>query len=472
MDGKIVEVKGPVVDVKFEDGNLPKINDALKVNVSANDNNGVEIKLTLEVALHVGNKVVRCIAMDSTDGLVRGMPVVNTGNPISVPVGEKTLGRMFNVLGDPIDGEGIDADVKRMPIHREAPKLENLSNNVEILETGIKVIDLLAPYIKGGKIGLFGGAGVGKTVLIQELIHNVAQEHGGISVFTGVGERTREGNDLYHEMKESGVIAKTAMCFGQMNEPPGARMRVALTGLTMAEHFRDAEHQDVLLFIDNIFRFTQAGSEVSALLGRMPSAVGYQPTLATEMGKLQERITSTKDGSITSIQAVYVPADDYTDPAPATTFAHLDATTNLSRKLTEEGIYPAVDPLASTSRALSPEIVGKEHYEVARRVQQLIQRYNELLDIIAILGMDELSEDDKLVVKRARRVKLFLSQNMFIGGQFTGVPGTFVPVKETIRGFKEILDGNCDDMPEEAFRLVGTIDDARAKALRIEEANK
>ncbi len=472
MDGKIVEVKGPVVDVKFEDGNLPKINDALKVNVSANDNNGVEIKLTLEVALHVGNKVVRCIAMDSTDGLVRGMPVFNTGNPISVPVGEKTLGRMFNVLGDPIDGEGIDADVKRMPIHREAPKLENLSNNVEILETGIKVIDLLAPYIKGGKIGLFGGAGVGKTVLIQELIHNVAQEHGGISVFTGVGERTREGNDLYHEMKESGVIAKTAMCFGQMNEPPGARMRVALTGLTMAEHFRDAEHQDVLLFIDNIFRFTQAGSEVSALLGRMPSAVGYQPTLATEMGKLQERITSTKDGSITSIQAVYVPADDYTDPAPATTFAHLDATTNLSRKLTEEGIYPAVDPLASTSRALSPEIVGKEHYEVARRVQQLIQRYNELLDIIAILGMDELSEDDKLVVKRARRVKLFLSQNMFIGGQFTGVPGAFVPVKETIRGFKEILDGNCDDMPEEAFRLVGTIDDARAKALRIEEANK
>lgn len=472
MDGKIVEVKGPVVDVKFEDGNLPKINDALKVNVSANDNNGVEIKLTLEVALHVGNKVVRCIAMDSTDGLVRGVPVVNTGNPISVPVGEKTLGRMFNVLGDPIDGEGIDADVKRMPIHREAPKLENLSNNVEILETGIKVIDLLAPYIKGGKIGLFGGAGVGKTVLIQELIHNVAQEHGGISVFTGVGERTREGNDLYHEMKESGVIAKTAMCFGQMNEPPGARMRVALTGLTMAEHFRDAEHQDVLLFIDNIFRFTQAGSEVSALLGRMPSAVGYQPTLATEMGKLQERITSTKDGSITSIQAVYVPADDYTDPAPATTFAHLDATTNLSRKLTEEGIYPAVDPLASTSRALSPEIVGKEHYEVARRVQQLIQRYNELLDIIAILGMDELSEDDKLVVKRARRVKLFLSQNMFIGGQFTGVPGAFVPVKETIRGFKEILDGNCDDMPEEAFRLVGTIDDARAKALRIEEANK
>ena len=467
MDGKIVEVKGPVVDVKFEDGNLPKINDALKVNVSANDNNGVEIKLTLEVALHVGNKVVRCIAMDSTDGLVRGMPVINTGNPISVPVGEKTLGRMFNVLGDPIDGEGIDADVKRMPIHREAPKLENLSNNIEILETGIKVIDLLAPYIKGGKIGLFGGAGVGKTVLIQELIHNVAQEHGGISVFTGVGERTREGNDLYHEMKESGVIAKTAMCFGQMNEPPGARMRVALTGLTMAEHFRDTEHQDVLLFIDNIFRFTQAGSEVSALLGRMPSAVGYQPTLATEMGKLQERITSTKDGSITSIQAVYVPADDYTDPAPATTFAHLDATTNLSRKLTEEGIYPAVDPLASTSRALSPEIVGKEHYDIARRVQQLIQRYNELLDIIAILGMDELSEDDKLVVKRARRVKLFLSQNMFIGSAFTGIPGAYVPLSETIRGFKEILEGKHDDLPEEAFRLVGTIDDAIEKAKKL-----
>ena len=468
MDGRIVEVKGPVVDVKFEDGSLPKINDALKVNVTASENNGVEINLTLEVALHVGNKVVRCIAMDSTDGLVRGMKVVNTNSPISVPVGPKTLGRMFNVLGEPIDGEKIE-DVERFPIHREAPKLENLSTNVEILETGIKVIDLLAPYIKGGKIGLFGGAGVGKTVLIQELIHNVAQEHGGISVFTGVGERTREGNDLYHEMKESGVIAKTAMCFGQMNEPPGARMRVALTGLTMAEYFRDQEHQDVLLFIDNIYRFTQAGSEVSALLGRMPSAVGYQPTLATEMGKLQERITSTKEGSITSIQAVYVPADDYTDPAPATTFAHLDATTNLSRKLTEEGIYPAVDPLASTSRALSPEIVGKEHYEVARRVQQLIQRYNELLDIIAILGMDELSDDDKLVVKRARRVKLFLSQNMFIGGQFTGVPGAFVPVKETIKGFKEILDGECDDLPEEAFRLVGTIADAREKAKKLSQ---
>ncbi len=466
--GKILEVKGPVVDVIFDDGVLPRINDALTVKVNAEDNNGVKIDLTLEVALHVGNKVVRTIAMDSTDGLVRGMEVENTFSPILVPVGNETLGRVFNVLGNAIDGQEMQAS-KKMPIHREAPGLSDLSTKVEILETGIKVIDLLAPYIKGGKIGLFGGAGVGKTVLIQELIHNVAQEHGGISVFTGVGERTREGNDLYHEMKESGVIAKTAMCFGQMNEPPGARMRVALTGLTMAEYFRDQEHQDVLLFIDNIYRFTQAGSEVSALLGRMPSAVGYQPTLATEMGKLQERITSTKDGSITSIQAVYVPADDYTDPAPATTFAHLDATTNLSRKLTEEGIYPAVDPLASTSRALSPEIVGKEHYEVARRVQQLIQRYNELLDIIAILGMDELSDEDKLVVKRARRVKLFLSQNMFIGGQFTGVPGAFVPIKETIRGFKEILDGNCDDMPEEAFRLVGTINDAREKAKKLEQ---
>ena len=471
MYGKIVQVQGPVVDVKFDD-ELPKINDALKINIDANDNFGVGINLTLEVALHIGGHVVRCISMDSTDGLVRGMPVLATGAPISVPVGPKTLGRIFNVLGDSIDNGEALSDVSHMPIHRAAPKLEELSNNVEILETGIKVIDLLAPYIKGGKIGLFGGAGVGKTVLIQELIHNVAQEHGGISVFTGVGERTREGNDLYYEMKESGVISKTAMVFGQMNEPPGARMRVALTGLTMAEYFRDQEHQDVLLFIDNIFRFTQAGSEVSALLGRMPSAVGYQPTLATEMGKLQERITSTKEGSITSIQAVYVPADDYTDPAPATTFTHLDATTNLSRKLTEEGIYPAVDPLASTSRALSPEIVGEEHYKVARRVQQIIQRYNELQDIIAILGMDELSEEDKLVVKRARRVRLFLSQNMFIGGQFTGIPGSFVPVKETIRGFKEILDGLHDDLPEEAFRLTGTIDDAVKKAQEIEASMK
>ena len=469
MDGKIVEVKGPVVDVEFTNG-LPNINDALVCKIPASENNGVEINLTLEVELHVGNGVVRCIAMDSTDGLVRGMKVVSTGGPISVPVGEATLGRMFNVLGETIDnGTPIDANVKKLPIHRDAPKLEELSNKTEILETGIKVIDLLAPYIKGGKVGLFGGAGVGKTVLIQELIHNVAEQHGGISVNVGVGERSREGNDLYCEMKESGVIEKTAMVFGQMNEPPGARMRVALSGLTMAEYFRDTEHQDVLLFIDNIFRFTQAGSEVSALLGRVPSAVGYQPTLATEMGKLQERITSTKDGSITSIQAVYVPADDYTDPAPATTFAHLDATTNLSRKLTEEGIYPAVDPLASTSRALAPEIVGQEHYDVARGVQQLIQRYNELLDIIAILGMDELGEDDKLVVKRARRAKLFLSQNMFIGAAFTGIPGAYVPVKETVRGFKEILEGKCDDLPEEAFRLVGTIDDARAKAKKLLE---
>lgn len=461
--GHIVEVKGPVVDVYFEN-ELPRINDALKISVDAKDNHGIKINLTLEVAIHIGNHKVRCIAMDSTDGLVRGMEVVSTGAPISVPVGKKTLGRLFNVLGEAIDGgEEIKAE-KTSPIHKNAPALENLSNNVEILETGIKVVDLLAPYIKGGKIGLFGGAGVGKTVLIQELIHNIAEEHGGISVFTGVGERTREGNDLYHEMKESGVISKTALVFGQMNEPPGARMRVALTGLTMAEHFRDEEHQDVLLFIDNIFRFTQAGSEVSALLGRMPSAVGYQPTLATEMGKLQERITSTKNGSITSIQAIYVPADDYTDPAPATTFTHLDATTNLSRKLTEEGIYPAVDPLASTSRALSPDIVGDEHYEVARKVQQIIQRYNELLDIIAILGMDELSDEDKLVVTRARRIRLFLSQNMFIGGQFTGVPGAYVPVKETIRGFKEILEGKHDHLPEEAFRLVGTIDDAIKKA--------
>ena len=466
MLGKIVEVKGPVVDVLFEE-ELPAINEALTINVSANDNNGVAIKLTLEVALHVGNKKVRCIAMDSTDGLVRGMEVNATGAPITIPVGRCTLGRVFNVLGEAIDKKGDVNPELTKPIHRTAPKLDELSSNVEILETGIKVVDLLAPYIKGGKIGLFGGAGVGKTVLIQELIHNVAQEHNGISVFTGVGERTREGNDLYGEMSESGVIKNTAMVFGQMNEPPGARMRVALTGLTMAEYFRDVEHQDVLLFIDNIYRFTQAGSEVSALLGRMPSAVGYQPTLATEMGKLQERITSTKDGSITSIQAIYVPADDYTDPAPATTFTHLDATTNLSRKLTEEGIYPAVDPLASTSRALQPSIVGEEHYNVARRVQQIIQRYNELLDIIAILGMDELSEDDKLVVKRARRIRLFLSQNMFIGGQFTGIPGAYVPVKETVRGFKEILDGLHDDLPEEAFRLVGTIDDAVKKAKEL-----
>lgn len=462
--GKVVQVMGPVIDVMF-DQELPEINHALTINVDPKDNNGVGIVLTLEVSLHLGNHIVRTIAMDGTDGVVRGMPVVDTKAAISVPVGSATLGRIFNVLGDEIDGKDpVGKDVPRNPIHREAPKLEDISSEVEILETGIKVVDLLAPYIKGGKIGLFGGAGVGKTVLIQELINNIAQEHGGISVFAGVGERTREGNDLYHEMTESGVIKKTAMVFGQMNEPPGARMRVGLTGLTMAEHFRDVEHQDVLFFIDNIFRFTQAGSEVSAMLGRMPSAVGYQPTLATDMGKLQERITTTKEGSITSIQAVYVPADDYTDPAPATTFTHLDATTNLSRKISEEGIYPAVDPLASTSRALAPEIVGEEHYDIAREVQRTIQRYNELLDIIAILGMDELSEDDKLVVHRARRIRLFLSQNFHVAEQFTGQPGTYVPVEETIRGFREILDGKHDNLPEDAFRLVGSIDDVIKKA--------
>ena len=471
--GYIVQVMGPVVDVKFEEGKLPKINNALKVKVPAALNNGIEINLTLEVASHIGDNTVRTIAMDATEGLVRGMEVEDTTNPIMVPVGEVTLGRIFNVLGDAIDGkEEIPADVKKMPIHRNPPSLEELSGKVEILETGIKVIDLLAPYIKGGKIVLFGGAGVGKTVLIQELIHNVAQEHGGISVFAGVGERTREGNDLYFEMSETGVIDKTAMVFGQMNEPPGARMRVGLTGLTMAEYFRDEAKQDVLLFIDNIFRFTQAGSEVSALLGRTPSAVGYQPTLSTEMGLLQERITSTKNGSITSIQAVYVPADDYTDPAPATTFIHLDATTNLSRKISEEGIYPAVDPLSSTSRALAPEIVGKEHYEVARAVQKTIQRYTELLDIIAILGMDELSDEDKALVARARRIRLFLSQNTYAAEQFTGEPGVYVPVNETIRGFKEILSGKYDDLPEEAFRLVGTIDDAVKKAESLRGGNK
>jgi F-type H+-transporting ATPase subunit beta len=458
---------GPVVDVQFEQS-LPEINHALVIKQNAHQNHGVDIHLTLEVSLHLGNNIVRTIAMDSTDGVVRGMTAVDTGKPISVPVGQATLGRIFNVLGEPIDDKGdVEANTPRLPIHRPAPKLDELSSKVEILETGIKVVDLLAPYIKGGKIGLFGGAGVGKTVLIQELIHNIAQEHGGISVFAGVGERTREGNDLYGEMTESGVIQKTAMVFGQMNEPPGARMRVGLTGLTMAEYFRDHEKQDVLLFIDNIFRFTQAGSEVSALLGRMPSAVGYQPTLATEMGKLQERITSTKEGSITSIQAVYVPADDYTDPAPATTFTHLDATTNLSRKIAEEGIYPAVDPLASTSRALSVEIVGEEHYRVAREVQRTIQRYNELLDIIAILGMDELSDEDKLVVHRARRIRLFLSQNLHVAEQFTGQPGTYIRVSDTVRGFKEILEGKHDQLPEEAFRLVGSIEDVIEKAKRL-----
>ena len=460
--GHVVQVIGPVVDVKFENCELPAINNALKL---VSNESGVNLNLTLEVAMHIGDSTVRCIAMDATDGIVRGMEVEDTKSPISVPVGRETLGRIFNVLGETIDGkEQVNDNVKRMPIHRDAPKLSELSGKVEILETGIKVIDLLAPYIKGGKIGLFGGAGVGKTVLIQELIHNIAQEHGGISVFAGVGERTREGNDLYYEMTETGVIDKTAMVFGQMNEPPGARMRVALTGLTMAEYFRDEEHQDVLLFIDNIFRFTQAGSEVSAMLGRTPSAVGYQPTLSTEMGILQERITSTKDGSITSIQAVYVPADDYTDPAPATTFIHLDATTNLSRKISEEGIYPAVDPLASTSRALSAEVVGQEHYDVARGVQKTIQRYNELLDIIAILGMDELGDEDKALVARARRIRLFLSQNTYSAEQFTGEPGVYVPVKETIRGFKEILEGKHDNLPEEAFRFAGTIDDVIKKA--------
>lgn len=466
--GHVTQVMGPVVDVKFDDGKLPAVYDALTVQIQGEE--GTEpTTLTLEVALHLGDNAVRTIAMASTDGLKRGAEVTNTENPISVPVGEETLGRVFNVLGDHIDlDEPIPADKRRDPIHRAAPQFEDLTTDTEILETGIKVVDLLAPYIKGGKIGLFGGAGVGKTVLIQELINNIAQEHGGISVFAGVGERTREGNDLYYEMKDSGVIEKTAMVFGQMNEPPGARMRVALTGLTMAEYFRDEEGQDVLLFIDNIFRFTQAGSEVSALLGRMPSAVGYQPTLATEMGALQERITSTQKGSVTSIQAIYVPADDYTDPAPATTFAHLDATTNLDRKLSEQGIYPAVDPLESTSRALDPEIVGEEHYQVATQVQQTLQKYKELQDIIAILGMDELSDEDKLTVARARRIQFFLSQNFHVAEQFTGQPGSYVPVEETVRGFKEILEGKYDDLPEDAFRLVGTIEEVIEKAKQMQ----
>ena len=465
MKGHIVEVKGPVVDCLFEEGSLPSINEALTIDVNKEDNNGIGIHLTIEVALHIGNNKVRCIAMDSTDGLRRGMEVIATGGAISVPVGEATLGRVFNVLGEPIDHKGeIDKDVPRMPIHREAPKLDELSSNVEIFETGIKVIDLLAPYIKGGKIGLFGGAGVGKTVLIQELIHNVAQEHGGISVFSGVGERTREGNDLYHEMTESGVISKTAMVFGQMNEPPGARMRVGLSGLTMAEYFRDYEHTDVLLFIDNIFRFTQAGSEVSALLGRMPSAVGYQPTLATEMGQLQERITSTKDGSITSVQAIYVPADDLTDPAPATAFSHLGAKTVLDRSTAALGIYPAVDPLNSSSTALDPQIVGKEHYEVARGVIEILERYKELSDIIAILGMDELSDEDKKIVERARRIRNFLSQPFHVASHFNGIPGIYVKVEDTVRSFKAILNGEADDLPEVAFLYVGTIEEARTKA--------
>ena len=461
--GEIVQVIGPVVDVEFPlDKDLPDINNALRVT----NNNGDT--LVLEVTLELGDGVLRTISMESTDGLRRGMEVEDTGGPISVPVGKDTLGRVFNVLGDPIDGgPALGKDVKREGIHKEAPKYDELSTSEEILETGIKVIDLLEPYVRGGKVGLFGGAGVGKTTIIQELIHNIAQEHGGISVFTGVGERTREGNDLYFEMKAYGVLSKTAMVFGQMNEPPGARMRVALTGLTIAEYFRDVEGLDVLLFIDNIFRFTQAGSEVSALLGRMPSAVGYQPTLATEMGQLQERITSTKKGSITSIQAVYVPADDYTDPAPATTFAHLDATTNLERRLVEQGIYPAVDPLESTSSALDPEIVGEEHYEVAVKVQHILQRYQELQDIISVLGMDELSDDEKLIVERARKIQFFLSQNFFVAEQFTGIPGSYVPIKETIKGFKMIIDGKLDDLPEDAFRNVGPIEDVIKQAEKM-----
>lgn len=458
--GKVVQVIGPVVDVAFPiNDSLPKINNALNVKINDDTN------LVCEVAVELGDGVMRTIAMASTDGLKRGAEATDTGASISVPVGKDTLGRVFNVLGETIDdGEKFGPDHRRDVIHKKAPKFDDLSTSSEILETGIKVIDLLAPYLRGGKIGLFGGAGVGKTVLIQELIHNIAEEHGGISVFTGVGERTREGNDLYYEMKGSGVLKNTAMVFGQMNESPGARMRVALTGLTIAEYFRDVEGQDVLLFIDNIFRFTQAGSEVSALLGRVPSAVGYQPTLATEMGQLQERITSTKKGSITSIQAVYVPADDYTDPAPATTFAHLDATTNLERRLTQMGIYPAVDPLASSSSALTPEIVGQEHYDVAMEVQHVLQRYAELQDIISILGMDELSDDEKLVVARARRIQFFLSQNFHVAEQFTGQPGSYVPVDETVKDCKAILDGKYDDVPEEAFRLVGNIDDVLAKA--------
>ncbi len=455
--GKITQIIGAVLDIKFSEGELPEINDA--INIPTKDGG----KLVVEVAQHLGDDTVRCIAMGTTDGLVRGMEAHATGAPISVPVGEQTLGRIFNVLGEPIDEIDAPQDVEYMPIHRKAPAFEEQATATEMLETGIKVVDLLCPYQKGGKIGLFGGAGVGKTVLIQELIHNIATEHGGYSVFTGVGERTREGNDLYYEMKESGVIDKTCMVFGQMNEPPGARMRVGLTGLTMAEYFRDKGGKDVLLFIDNIFRFTQAGSEVSALLGRMPSAVGYQPTLQTEMGALQERITSTKSGSITSVQAVYVPADDLTDPAPATTFAHLDATTVLERSIAELGIYPAVDPLASTSRILDPRIVGQEHFEVARGVQEILQKYKELQDIIAILGMDELSEDDKLVVSRARKIQRFLSQPFFVAGQFTGLEGKYVPIAETIRGFREILEGKHDDVPEGHFLNAGTIDEVRAR---------
>ena len=454
--GKITQIISAVIDIKFAEGNLPEINSA--INIKTKDGG----KLVVEVAQHLGDDTVRCIALGPTDGLVRGMEAEATGAPISVPVGEQTLGRIFNVLGDPIDNKPAP-EVEHMPIHRKAPTFAEQATNTEMLETGIKVVDLLCPYQKGGKIGLFGGAGVGKTVLIQELIRNIATEHGGYSVFTGVGERTREGNDLYHEMMDSGVIEKTTMVFGQMNEPPGARMRVGLTGLTMAEYFRDKGGKDVLLFIDNIYRFTQAGSEVSALLGRMPSAVGYQPTLQTEMGALQERITSTKNGSITSVQAVYVPADDLTDPAPATTFAHLDGTTVLSRSIVELGIYPAVDPLESTSRILDPRIVGEEHYKVARDVQEILQKYKELQDIIAILGMDELSEEDKMVVSRARKVQRFLSQPFFVAGQFTGLEGRYVPISDTIQGFKEIIEGKYDDIPESYFLNCGSIDDVLAK---------
>ncbi len=455
--GKVTEVIGPVIDIIFKDGELPQILNAVEI-----DNNGK--RLVVEVAQHIGDNVVRCIAMSSTDGLVRGTDAVDTGKSISVPVGNETLGRIFNVLGEPVDELPPPETKEKWEIHRPAPSYEEQESTTEILETGIKVVDLICPYAKGGKIGLFGGAGVGKTVLIMELINNIAKQHGGISVFSGVGERTREGNDLYNEMKESGVINKTALVYGQMNEPPGARMRVALSGLTMAEYFRDKEGQDVLLFIDNIFRFTQAGSEVSALLGRMPSAVGYQPTLATEMGALQERITSTKHGSITSVQAVYVPADDLTDPAPATTFAHLDATTVLSRSIASQGIYPAVDPLESTSRILTPDVVGQEHYEVAREVQRILQRYTELQDIIAIMGIDELSDEDKLTVARARKMQRFLSQPFSVAEQFTGYQGRYVPLKETVRGFKEIIEGKHDDIPESAFLFAGTIDEVVEKA--------
>ncbi len=457
--GAVIQVIGPVLDIRFGDGELPALLSAIKVHSG-------EREIVAEVAQHIGDDVVRCIAMSSTDGMVRGAEAEDTGSPITVPVGEQCLGRIFNLLGEPVDNMPAPEAAERWPIHRPAPAYEDQETSTEILETGIKVVDLIAPYAKGGKIGLFGGAGVGKTVLIMELINNVAKEHGGLSVFTGVGERTREGNDLYYEMKESGVLSKTALVYGQMNEPPGARMRVGLSGLTMAEYFRDRAGQDVLLFIDNIFRFTQAGSEVSALLGRMPSAVGYQPTLATEMGALQERITSTKHGSITSVQAVYVPADDLTDPAPATTFAHLDATTVLSRSIASQGIYPAVDPLESTSRILTPEVVGEEHYQVAREVQRILQRYRELQDIIAIMGMDELSEADKLTVSRARKIQRFLSQPFSVAEQFTGYQGKYVPIKETVRGFKEIIEGKHDDLPESAFLFVGTIDEAVEKAAR------